>query len=76
MSPPGHHRVRWVGPGGREKLETGPTPKESHPGSAHFLWKDVEVQMHTTVVFVSVWESARGAGAHMDAVSPAFLGTD
>lgn len=52
-----------MGPGGREKLEMGPMPKELHPGSSHFLWKDMEVQMHTTAVFVSecgsppeVWE--------------------
>ena len=52
-----------MGPGGREKLELGPMPKELHPGSSHFLWKDMEVQMHTTAVFVSecgsppeVWE--------------------
>lgn len=58
--------VKWAHPattGCREKLETGPTPKELHPGSSHFLWKEMEVQMRTTLVFVlecgsppGVWE--------------------
>ena len=51
-----------MGSGGHEKLETGPMPKELHPGSSHFLWKEMEVQMHRSSVFVleslppGVWE--------------------
>lgn len=52
MSPPGYYRVCWVGSGGHGKLKTGPMPKELHPGSSHFLWKEMEVQMHRSLIFV------------------------